>query len=81
MAASIDRPAHVKYRREDGFGLVYLHENYGYEDASLLQVTEGVVDVLEYVDDNDVTASDLERRFSPETVESLLAEGVLARAG
>ena len=75
--ATLARPEHVKYRREAEGGLVYDHENYGYEDASLYEVSETVIDVLEFVDDERDREA-VEREFSPAVVESLLERGVLA---
>ena len=75
--ATLARPDHVKFRREAAGGLVYDHENYGYEDASLYEVSETVIDVLEFVDDERDREA-VEREFSPAVVESLLERGVLA---
>jgi putative mycofactocin binding protein MftB len=72
-------PEFVKYRREDGFGLVYTHENYGYEDASLYEVDETVVEVLEFVGGGQPRDA-VEAEFSPAVVAALLERGVLARA-
>lgn len=71
-------PAHIKYRREHDSGLVYDHENYGYEDASLLTVDETVVDILEAVEDGTTERGELERRFSPEVLSVLEDRGFLA---
>jgi len=79
MPATVHRPSHVKYRREGDGGLVYDHENYGYEDASLYRVSEAVVDVLEFVEEPRPRAT-VEAEFSPAVVDSLLERGVLARA-
>jgi putative mycofactocin binding protein MftB len=77
MPETLTRPSHVKYRREATGGLVYDHENYGYEDASLYAVSETVVDVLEFVGDGRARR-DVEAEFSPSVVESLVERGVLA---
>ncbi|MFB6137586.1 MAG: mycofactocin biosynthesis chaperone MftB2, partial [Halobacteriaceae archaeon] len=66
----------VKYRRESGFGLVYEHENYGHEDASLYEVNETVVDVLEYVGDG-TDRDDVEGEFSADVVDALVDRGFL----
>lgn len=79
MAARVETPAYVKYRREDGFGLVYEHENYGEEDASLYEVAEGVVDVLERADGG-VDRDELAAAVGQETLEELLDLGVLQDA-
>jgi len=73
-------PEFVKYRREDGFGLVYTHENYGYEDASLYEMDEQVIDLLERAD-AETPRSELEREFGEAVVEELLAMEVLVDAG
>jgi len=80
MSGALTRPSHVKFRREATGGLVYDHENYGYEDASLYAVSDTVVDVLEFVGDGRARA-DVEAAFSPGIVESLLERGVLAHEG
>jgi putative mycofactocin binding protein MftB len=80
MSGALTRPSHVKYRREATGGLVYDHENYGYEDASLYAVSDTVVDVLEFVGDGRARA-DVEAEFSPTVVESLIERGVLAHEG
>ena len=76
----LERPNHVKYRREAGFGLVYDHHNYGYEDATLSTVNEVVIDVLERVDDGPVTYAELQREFSSRTIDVMLEEGYLSDA-
>ena len=76
MSRSVYRPDHVKFRREAEGGLVYDHENYGYEDASLHVVSETVVDVLEFVGDGR-PSTEVESAFSEAIVESLLDRGVL----
>lgn len=76
MTATIRVPDHVKYRREAAFGLVYDHENYGYEDASLYEVSETVVDVLESVGDGR-RRDELEREYSPSLVERLVEQDFL----
>ena len=70
-------PEHVKYRREAEGGLVYDHENYGYEDASMYEVNATVIDVLEFVDGDHPSREAVEREFSPGVVETLLERGVL----
>jgi len=78
MQDAVVKPSHIKYRREADGGLVYDHENYGYEDASMYAVSDTVIDVLEFVDDGQ-SRSALEERFSPAVVDSLLDRGVLTR--
>lgn len=77
---ALRKPRHVKYRREAEFGLVYDHENYGYEDATLASVDDVVVDVLERIEDEPVSREQLEREFSPATVEAMLQRGFLTDA-
>jgi putative mycofactocin binding protein MftB len=77
MSATVFRPSHVKYRRESDGGLVYDHENYGYEDASMYAVSDTVIDVLEFVEDARPRA-EVEAEFSPAVVDSLVERGVLA---
>ncbi|ADB62724.1 hypothetical protein Htur_3865 (plasmid) [Haloterrigena turkmenica DSM 5511] len=76
MSATIRIPDHVKYRREAESGLVYDHENYGYEDASLYEVSETVVDVLEFVGDGR-RRDEIEREYSPSLVERLVDRNFL----
>lgn len=76
MAETIRKPSHIKYRRESDFGLVYDHQNYGYEDASLLEVSETVIDVLEHVEDDECQER-LEATFSSEVVDALIERGIL----
>jgi len=71
-------PPYVKYRREADGGLVYEHENYGYEDATLLRVDGTVVDILEAVESGTTDRAVLEERFSPEAVTVLERRGFLA---
>jgi putative mycofactocin binding protein MftB len=80
MSTSVSKPPHIKYRREADGGLVYDHENYGYEDASLYAVSDTVIDVLEFVD-AETTRDRVETEFSPAVVESLLERGVLVDGG
>ena len=80
MPAAIAKPPHVKYRREADGGLVYDHENYGYEDASLYAVSDTVIEVLEFVD-GETTRDAVEAEFSPDVVDSLLERGVLVDGG
>jgi putative mycofactocin binding protein MftB len=80
MPETLTRPAHVKFRRESEGGLVYDHENYGYEDASLYAVSDTVVDVLEFVGEGRARTA-VEAEFSPSVVESLVERGVLANEG
>jgi putative mycofactocin binding protein MftB len=75
--ATLARPEHVKYRREAEGGLVYDHENYGYEDASMYEVNATVIDVLEFVDGEGRSREAVEREFSSGVVETLLERGVL----
>jgi len=77
MAETIRKPSYIKYRREADFGLVYDHQNYGYEDASLLEVNEVVVDVLERVDGDDKSRDYLEATFSSEIIDALIERGLL----
>jgi hypothetical protein len=77
---TLRKPRHVKFRREAGFGLVYDHENYGYEDATLASVDGVVVDVLERVEGGAVSRAQLEQEFSPATVEAMLQRGYLTDA-
>jgi len=77
---AVEPPQHVKFRREAGFGLVYEHENYGYEDANLLRVDERVVDALERTADTPQPREELAAEFSPELVETLLQRGLLTEA-
>lgn len=76
----LERPPHVKYRREDGFGLVYDHENYGYDDATLSTVNEVVVEVLERVETGSHTYEELTREFSSRAIDVMLEEGYLQDA-
>lgn len=76
MIDTIRKPSYIKHRREDGFGLVYNHRNYGYEDASLIEVNETVIDVLEHVGDTEKRER-LEAAFSPGVVDALVDRGVL----
>lgn len=80
MGEALRTPRHVKYRRESGFGLVYEHDGYGYDDASLYEVSERVVDVLEELDDAAAERAAVEREFGEETVARLLEMEVLERA-
>lgn len=79
MSRAVYRPDHVKFRREARGGLVYDHENYGYEDASLYAVSDTVIEVLEFVD-GQRPRTEVEAEFSPSVVASLLERGVLTRA-
>jgi putative mycofactocin binding protein MftB len=78
MQDAVVKPSHIKYRREADGGLVYDHENYGYEDASMYTVSDTVIDVLEFVDDGRPRSA-LEEQFSQSVVDSLLDRGVLSR--
>ncbi|MFB6296364.1 MAG: mycofactocin biosynthesis chaperone MftB2 [Halobacteriales archaeon] len=74
----IVRPSHVKFRRETEGGLVYDHENYGYEDATLTTVDGVVIDVLERVERGDgCRRSALDDEFGAGTVDTLLEAGIL----
>ncbi|MFT4923893.1 MAG: putative mycofactocin binding protein MftB [Haloarculaceae archaeon] len=76
MSDTVVVPDHVKYRREETGGLVYTHENYGYEDATLTSVGSSVIDVLEHVNENSgCNASELQSSFSAETVDVLVDRG------
>ncbi|MFC6719870.1 mycofactocin biosynthesis chaperone MftB2 [Natrialbaceae archaeon GCM10025810] len=76
MTALVRKPAHVKYRREADYGFVYEHENYGYEDASLYEVNEVVVDALEFVGDGRSRA-EVEREYDAELVDTLVERELL----
>lgn len=76
MTTKLARPDHIKFRREAEGGLVYDHENYGYEDASMYEVSDMVIDVLEYID-GERPRQALEEEFSPAVVETLLQRGVI----
>ncbi|RLM53968.1 mycofactocin biosynthesis chaperone MftB [Halobellus sp. Atlit-31R] len=76
MAATVSTPSHIKFRREADGGLVYDHENYGYEDASMYAVSDTVIDVLEFVGDEQSREA-VEAEFSPAVVETLVERGVL----
>ena len=76
--APVARPDHVKFRREAEGGLVYDHENYGYEDASMYEVSDTVIDVLEFVDGERRPRDAVESEFSPAVVATLIDRGVLA---
>ncbi|MDG5777201.1 mycofactocin biosynthesis chaperone MftB2 [Haloarculaceae archaeon H-GB2-1] len=73
--ATVRKPDHVKYRREGDHGLVYDHENYGYEDASLTTVHSRIVDLLEYVDGSPRPREDLDAAFEQAVVEAAVEEG------
>ncbi|MFD1600374.1 mycofactocin biosynthesis chaperone MftB2 [Halobellus rarus] len=77
MTTTVCKPPHVKFRREGDGGLVYDHENYGYEDASMYEVSDTVIDVLEFVD-GERSREAVECEFSPAVVETLVERGVLA---
>jgi putative mycofactocin binding protein MftB len=78
MSERIVRPTHVKFRREAEGGLVYDHENYGYDDASLTTVSGTVIEVLERVDERGGCGrSSLEEEFGSRTVDTLLEAGIL----
>jgi putative mycofactocin binding protein MftB len=76
MSDRMETPPHVKFRREGEGGLVYDHENYGYEDATLSTVSDTVVDVLERAADG-CSRRTLEAEFTPATVEALVAAGFI----
>ena len=79
MSGRICRPAHIKFRREAEGGLVYDHENYGYDDATLTTVDDAVIDVLERVAAADgCDRATLDEEFGAATVETLLQAGILA---
>ncbi len=73
----VAKPDHVKFRREADGGLVYDHENYGYVDASMYEVSDTVIDVLEFVDGERRPREAVETAFSPTVVETLIDRGVL----
>lgn len=77
MAETIQKPSYIKYRRETDSGLVYDHQNYGYDDASLLEVNEVVIDVLERVDGDDESREHLEATFSSGIIDALIERGLL----
>lgn len=74
--ATLSKPSHIKYRREPEGGLVYDHENYGYEDASMYEVNGTVIDVLEFID-GERPREEVDQEFSPAVVQTLLNRGVL----
>lgn len=76
MAAFVHKPDHVKFRRETDHGLVYDHENYGYEDASMYEVSDVVVDVLEFVGDGR-PRTEVEREYDGSVVETLVEREML----
>lgn len=76
MPNALATPSHVKFRREADGGLVYDHENYGYEDASMFAVSDTVIDVLEFVDGRRSREA-VEAEFSPAVVDTLVERGVL----
>lgn len=80
MTTTVQTADHIKFRREADGGLVYDHENYGYEDASLYSVSETVIDVLEFVDGHR-PRDEVESEFSPDIVEALLEREVLIDGG
>lgn len=76
MATTVEKPPHIKYRREAEGGLVYDHENYGYEDASMYTVSETVIEVLEVVDGG-CPRQHLDEEFSESVIDALIDRGVL----
>lgn len=76
MPPTVITPSYIKYRRETDGGLVYDHENYGYEDASMYAVSDTVIDVLEFVD-GQRSRTEVETAFSEAVVDSLVEKGVL----
>jgi hypothetical protein len=80
MSAQLRKPRYVKYRSEKDHGLVYDHENYGYEDATLTAVSDVVIDVLERVNGESVPRESLERQFSVRTIETMIDQGYLTDA-
>ena len=81
MADQLARPEHVKFRREADGGLVYDHENYGYEDATLTKVDDAVIDVLERVDGSGGCRRQvLDGEFGAGTVDALIEAGILTHA-
>jgi hypothetical protein len=81
MSDQVIIPDHIKFRRETETGLVYDHENYGYEDATLTKVGETVIDILEWInEEGGCSYPSLEDEYSPQTIDTLLESGVLTRA-
>lgn len=80
MAVQLRKPRYVKYRSEGDHGLVYDHENYGYEDATLTAVSNVVIDVLERVNEESVSRKTLEQQFSDHTIEAMIDQGYLTDA-
>lgn len=79
MSDRIVRPAHIKFRREAEGGLVYDHENYGYDDATLTTVDDAVIDVLERLAaTGSCERTALDEEFGAATVDTLLQAGILA---
>ncbi len=76
MSKSIQKPAHIKFRREVEGGLVYDHERYGEEDATLTEVSETVIEVLEAVEAGR-DRSELEQVYGSQTIATLLEAGIL----
>ena len=76
MTDAVSKPGYIKFRREADGGLVYDHENYGYEDASMYRVNDTVIDVLEFVDEGR-SREEVEAEFSAAIVDSLVDRGVL----
>lgn len=76
MTTLVRKPSYIKFRRETDRGLVYDHENYGYEDASLYEVSDAVIDVLEFVEDGKRRV-EVEREYDARTVETLLEREIL----
>ena len=80
MGGDLATPGFVKYRREEDFGLVYTHENYGDEDASLYETDERVVDVLQRAEGG-APRTELKREFGADVVEELRSMELLVDAG
>ncbi|AOW79433.1 mycofactocin system protein MftB [Halodesulfurarchaeum formicicum] len=78
MGKTVSKPEYIKYRREDEYGLVYDHENYGYEDATLSTVDERIISCLEYVEDRSaIELEALQDEFSPEVIEVARKKGYI----
>lgn len=78
MGKTVFKPEYIKYRLEDDYGLVYDHENYGYEDATLTTVDKRIISCLEYVDtESKVRIEELQKEVSPEVIEVAREKGFL----
>lgn len=78
MGKTVFKPEYIKYRREDDHGLVYDHESYGYEDATLTTVDTRIISCLEFVDgEPSVSLEELQNEVSIEVIEVALEKGFL----